>query len=149
VDTVAEQPEVEFLIVADRVEAVNGKLYMMGGGWDNISIIDLKSPPAISVAIGILIPWGQTNMDHRLNIWLEHEDGTKLSPQINAMVNSGRPPHAVPGQKFRSMIAINGGWLFPTSGTYRVMAQLGDSPAKSYAFHVRSAQLVPPGPQPC
>ena len=30
-------PEIEWLILADEAELVNGKLYMMGGGWDRIT----------------------------------------------------------------------------------------------------------------
>lgn len=135
-NTVNGQPGIDFLILADRAEAINGKLYMMGGGWDRLNLSDLTQPAPISLAVGILIPWGQTNTDHRLDIWLEHEDGTQVKPQINAVVNSGRPPHSVKGQQFRTMIAINGAWSFPAAGTYRFMARLGDAPVKSYVFHV-------------
>src|SRR5262249_54509042 len=51
------EPIVEFFILADYAEAVNGKLYMMGGGWDQSFVKDFSQPVSFSFAIGIQVPW--------------------------------------------------------------------------------------------
>jgi len=146
-DPLNQRPTVEFLILADRAEAVNGKLYMMGGGWDRLNVLDLNQPSNISFAVSVLIPWIDTNTDHRLTIWVEHEDGTRLQPQIDATMNVGRPPYAIQGQPFRTLIAINGVWKFPNLGTYRMIASIGESGRKDYVFHVVPANPIQPPPQ--
>ena len=141
-DTRAGRPEIEFLILADRVEAINGKLYVMGGAWDRLQIADFGQPVSFGLAVGVLVPWGQTNQEHPLHIYVEHEDGTVIPPDIQARVNMGRPPIAVLGQSFRALIAVNGVWKLPGPGTYRVQASIGDREPKRTVFHAEPARRV-------
>lgn len=134
-----DQPVIDFLILADRAEAVNGKLYMMGGGWDRLTIVDFDRPATFSLAIGVLVPWVSTNEEHPLRVFLEHEDGTALEPQIEAAVNVGRPPISVKGQSFRAMITVNSTWKLPGPGTYRAVAVLSSGESKRTTFHALAA----------
>ncbi len=134
-NNLSQQPEIEFLILADRVEAINGKLYMMGGAWDQLHVGDFNQSVSIGFAVGILVPWSETNVDHPIHIWMEHEDGTKIPPGIEAKVNVGRPPQSVPGQPFRTLLAVNGVWKLPGPATYRILAAVGDSEPKRTVFH--------------
>jgi len=135
-----EQPEIDFLILADRAEAINGKLYMMGGGWDRLGVVDFAQPVSFSLALGILVPWNLTNQEHPVRIWTEHEDGTRVGPEIQAGVNMGRPPIAVPGQAFRALIVVNAAWKLPRPGTYCVKATVANRQPKRVAFHATEAQ---------
>ncbi len=47
-----------------RAEAVNGKLYMMGGAWDGIYLRSMADPASFSIAVGIVVPWHATNVEH-------------------------------------------------------------------------------------
>ncbi len=58
------------LMLADFAEAVNGKLYIMGGGWSLTG--PLPSPSAI--AIKIEVPWNETNQRHNLKLELMDSD---------------------------------------------------------------------------
>lgn len=146
-----QRPEVEFLILADRVEAINGKLYMMGGGWDQLNVVDFDQPVPIGFAIGILVPWGETNVQHPIQIWVEHEDGTQILPSVQAEINVGRPPTAIPGQPFRTLLAVNGSWKLSGPGTYRIMATVDSGEPRKTIFHahsVRSQAQPPPSARP-
>ena len=59
-----EQIDIDFLILANHAEMVNGLLYMVGVGWDRRSAN--PNTPFFSIAAGFLIPWNLTNRhDHR------------------------------------------------------------------------------------
>ena len=137
-----EQLEIDFLILADKAEAINGKLYMMGGAWDRLAVIDFAQPIPFSLAVGILVPWNLTNQEHPVRIWVEHEDGTVVVPEIRASVNMGRPPVAVPGQALRALMIINVNPKLPKPGTYCVKGVVGDQPPKRVVLHATQAQRV-------
>ena len=143
--TFPEQVEIEFLILADRAEILNGKMYMMGGGWNRKSIQNIDNPVAISMVIGILIPWNFTNELHHIRISLMDEDGTILQPTIEASVNMGRPPEAKMGQDFRAMAVINGQWKLPALGAYSFVASVENGQEKRVAFFANAPQ--PTGPR--
>ena len=130
---------IDFLILADRVEAVNSKLYMMGGAWDRILVADFGQPVELSLAVGVLIPWGETNEDHQLIITLEDADGKSLNPPVQLNVNMGRPADAVRGQVFRAVAALNGRFLLGGPGSQRFVARLGNGQAKTVALYAQAA----------
>lgn len=133
-----EAPLIEFLLLADRAEAINGKLYLMGGAWDRLSIADFDQPANFSLALGVLVPWMATNEQYQLTIAVENEDGSMLE-ELSAGLVQGRPPHAVVGQSFRVLLALNGQWKFPSAGTYRITVRLSSGDTKSTSFYVAQA----------
>ncbi len=137
-------PTIEFLLLADHAEAINGKLYLMGGAWDRLVLTDFSQPQRLSLALGILVPWNSADEQFHLTLAIENEDGQVLQT-FDANVVQGRPSTAVPGQSFRALLALNGGMVIPSPGTYRVVARLSNGHQKTTTFHV-SALL--PGPTP-
>ena len=121
-----EDVTVDFLILADRAEVLNGKLYMMGGGYTHQNIVDFSKPLVLSMALGVLVPWHKTNERHEVAIRIEDEDGNELEPKIDAAVEVGRPPQAVQGEIFRPIIAVSGQWKIPGPGTYRIVTTVGN-----------------------
>ena len=135
-------PEIEFLLLADRVEVINGKLYMMGGAWDRLHVGDFSQPSAFGLTVGVLVPWLGTNQDHPVTISIEDADGRKITPDLQARVHVVRPAHAIAGQSFRGMIAVNGFWKLPGPGSFRAVATLADGSAKHATFYVTAAATV-------
>lgn len=121
-----DQPSVDFLILADRAEAVNGKLYMMGGGWDHLYLAEFGQQQPISLGVGILVPWNATNQAHGLAVRVETEDGAELiSAQLN--FTAGRPPTLKPGQSQRVVLAFQLPVKLAALGTYVVKALINDN----------------------
>ena len=143
--TVTEQVEIDFLLLADRVEVLNGKIYMMGGGWNRRYIADITAPVDISMVIGVLVPWNLTNQPHSVLISLEDEDGTALSPQPTVTLNVGRPPDATQGQTFRATARLTARWTLPRLGAYSVVIMLNGVEAKRTVFYAieRKGQATP------
>ena len=135
------QPSIDFLILADHAEAVHGKLYLMGGGWDV-----LAPPPGgrapFSLALGILVPWLATNADHPCRITLESPDGQQLL-DLGFNVRTGRPPSIDAGATQRVIAALPVSVAFPTTGPYVLTARIGADERRA-GFQVR----LPPGPAP-
>jgi len=139
-----EHTTIEFAMLCDRAEVVKGKLYMLGGGWDALPTNSPGQPASFSVAIGLLIPWHETNTPQSLTLHFENADAQKISPDLVATVMAGRPPNAIQGQSFRTMIAINAQVQLPTLGPYIAVARLGGGQERRIGFYA-----VPPvSPQP-
>ncbi|MCA5924341.1 DUF6941 family protein [Curtobacterium oceanosedimentum] len=62
--------------LADSAESVNGKLYVLGAGWDTLAVSQV---PAVQqrVAVGVLVQvgWNDTGVEHDVTLRLETEDG--------------------------------------------------------------------------
>ena len=138
----SESPSVDFLILADRAESLNGKVYMMGGGWDRLYVPDFAQPQSISIAVGILVPWNATNQNHSLTGRIEDDDGQEIT-NWSLSFNAGRPPLLVTGQQQRVILAFQVAIILPGLGTYAVIALINDNESKRAAFY---AQLLPPPP---
>jgi hypothetical protein len=137
--TPLEQVDVDFLLLADRAEVLNGKLYMMGGAWDRRHIRDIGAPLPLTIVVGVLVPWNLTNEPHRLHIRIEDEDGSPVPPEVEATVNVGRPVNATQGQSFRATAVINNRWTVPRYGVYRVVASVAGHSEKRVAFYAVEA----------
>ncbi|MBI4317412.1 MAG: hypothetical protein HY675_02890 [Chloroflexi bacterium] len=132
-------PTVDFLILADRAEAVNGKLYMMGGGWDRLFVVDFGQPRSISVGVGILIPWNATNVNHTLSIRAETQDGDELAA-LTLNFKVGRPSVLGQGESQRIPLGLELPTRLPGPGTYVIKAFIDDIEQKHVVFY---ATLIP------
>jgi hypothetical protein len=106
------------MLLADAAQEVNGKLYVLGGGW---SITGPEVGP-MALAIKIDVPWSAANQTHRFSLDLVSEDGqdpevqspdgtrrTKIS--FDGEFEVGRPPGIPPGTDIDTAFAIQLGPL--------------------------------------
>lgn len=97
------------LLLADWAQALNGKLYIMGGGWS----VTNPEPGPMAIAIKVEVPWDQANTEHTLQLRLEDSDGEPVPnaegepTEIKAEFEVGRPPGLKPGTPLDFSIAIN------------------------------------------
>lgn len=132
-----DQSEVEWLILADGAEVVNGKLYMLGGGWDRITVGSLPWGQHMAIALAIRVPWMDTNRQTPIEIELTDGDGTSLTKAQGGFV-VGRPAQATPGQPLRTQIVLNMNVEFQKLGTYTVLCRLHDS-ERRFPFEVAAS----------
>lgn len=88
--TLSRHAEVDYLLVADRAEVVSGKLYLMGGSWDRLRPARFPHGMVLGIAVGIRIPYVQTDDAHKVSISVEHEEKRLVSFEAN--LTTGRPP---------------------------------------------------------
>ncbi|MBI4370905.1 MAG: hypothetical protein HY552_01265 [Elusimicrobia bacterium] len=100
------------MMLADFAQVVDGKLYIMGGGWTMTG--PTSSPSAI--AIKVEVPWTEANRKHKLQVALVDSDynpvlvptpGGNVPLVINAEFEVGRPPGMIPGSPLSVPMALN------------------------------------------
>ena len=103
-------------MLADHAQALFGKLYLMGGGWNVIG----PDPSSMALAGIIELDWNEANEPKRMRIELLTEDGQSVPVQtpvgerpvqIETTVEVGRPPGTPRGVSFNIPLAINLGPL--------------------------------------
>jgi hypothetical protein len=83
------RPAVDFAMLADSVQAVQGKLYILGGGWDTLYVGSFPARhPSLAIALRLKVPWSTTSGQLRIGVELQDADGSGLLP-------GGQVVHAV------------------------------------------------------
>lgn len=138
------EPSVDFLILGDRVEVLNNKLYLLGGGWDQVSIPNLQMPILLGMAVAFRVPWHATNRQHNWSLSIQTQDAQVLM-QVNGSFTSGRPPGLAVGSDQRAMIGIPLIPLrVPQAGTHVIVAAINGEEKHRISFQVN---LIPAPPQ--
>jgi hypothetical protein len=131
-------------LLADAVQAADGKLSVLGGGWN------FTGPQVGPSALGAIIevPWNETNTPHQIVFELQDTDGqpARIGPEaqpirIETRVEVGRPPGHPPGTSINVPLAMNIGPLplVPGQRYVWVLSIDGDSHEQwQVAFNVRS-----------
>ena len=128
--------QVEWLILADAAQVVGNKLYLMGGGWDVITVNQgFPINHQLAVALSIRVPWHETNQRHDFEVEITSDDGASLA-KMNGQFEVGRPPGIKPGQSQRTQIAFGAGLRLEKAGTYVVVARLSGQEHTRYPFAV-------------
>ena len=100
------------ILLADAAQAVEGKLFVLGGGWS----ITGPEPSPMALAIKIEVPWDQANQQHACRLELLDSDGQAVRVDtgegeqpifIEAGFEVGRPAGVKPGTPIDLPLAIN------------------------------------------
>ncbi len=117
--------KVEWIVLADYAETVNNKLYLMGGGWETLTVntrFPVQHPCGIAVAFSV--PWNETNQVHDIAVEIADEDEGPPLAAINGQLEVGRPPGIRLGQPQRIQFALNLMLELPRAGVYVVKARV-------------------------
>lgn len=91
-------PAIDGLLVADFAEVVNGKLYVMGGGFTTVPLASFGQTHRCYVAATLRIPWSHTNRQIPFTAGLENLDGAPFDCwSLEGQVEAGRAPGQRPG----------------------------------------------------
>jgi hypothetical protein len=134
-----EHASIEYLFLADHAESLNGKLYVMGGGWDQLTTPDLSGPVRLSIACGVQVPWNETDDDHTLSLVVEDSDGNPVAPALQVGIKTGRSPTMVRGSSAHVTFAVQAALPFPGPGTFVAVATVDDrvDSGRRLPFHIR------------
>jgi hypothetical protein len=109
------------MLLADFAQTSEGKLTIVGGGWN------ITAPPygPTAVAVHIQVPWDQTNRQHSWRLELIDSDGVPVTIAgplgeqpvvLEGQFEVGRPVGVQPGTDIGVPIAANIGALPLTPG---------------------------------
>ena len=113
------------IMLADAAQAIDNKLYVLGGGWS----ITGPDPTPSAIAIALKVPWDEANARHDMRIELIDADGRPIvvgsEPDggnpvvIESHFEVGRPPGLRPGTPIDLAFAVNISPLpLPPGGRY-------------------------------
>lgn len=138
------------LLLCDHAEAVNGKLYINGGGWNVVFVP--RRPFSVFLAILVTIDWNETNLPHELTAELRDEDGNPVEngipPQpvrVIARMEVGRPPGIKPGTSIDAPLAVGFQNLVLDIGGYVWHVNRGDEELARRPFQVVEPPFQLPG----
>lgn len=136
------------MLLCDFAEAVNGKLYIMGGGWT--TVLRPNFPTNMTLAVKLDIPWDQTNRKHTFRASLLSEDFQPVPNDQGEPIEAtgefevGRPPGTRPGSSLTMPFAIPFGAIPLSPGAYRWQLSAGEDVLTYTEFEVLAQ---PPGGQ--
>jgi hypothetical protein len=138
--TLARQPEIDYLLVADRAEVVNGKLYLMGGSFDRLQPPDFPHRMMLGIALGVRIPYTHTDEQHTVSVELRHEDTRLIG--FEAKLTTGRPP-GMAGMDMLVPMAFNIPVAIPAEGQLVLQASVGGRGIRRH--EIKALRRKPPG----
>ena len=137
-----EAVKVEWLMLADEAQVVNNKLYIMGGGWDVLTVnTTFPVNQHLSVAVSFLVPWSETNRKHNFEVDILHEDGGSLA-KMGGQFEVGRPAGIPVGSDQRSQIAASMNLEIPRPGVYAIKTRIEGEEAGKTGFRVVGGQPI-------
>ncbi len=133
-------PQVEFALVADAVQAVAGKLYIIGGGWDTLFVRSFPARhPTLGIGIRIRIPWSDLDT-FTLAVDLVDEDGSSLfkGKRLEQRIKVNRPSTMPAGGDMGIVRAFTfNNLVFPKEGGYAFGILVDDNEVSRMRFRLR------------
>jgi hypothetical protein len=139
---VVKRMDVEWLILADYAQMAENKLYLIGGGWDRLTV-NTKFPlqQNIGIAVSIQVPWNETNQPGNFEVSVQSQDGVSLAT-LGGQFKVGRPPDHPQGEVQRAQIAANLPIEIKEPGIYVIVATLEGQEMKRVPFFVVPGPLL-------
>ncbi|MBI3978222.1 MAG: hypothetical protein HY331_08560 [Chloroflexi bacterium] len=140
--------QVEWLILADAAQVVGGKLYLLGGGWDVLTVnAGFPVEQRCAVAAAFKVPWNETNQPYDIKIEITDEDRHEKLFQLAGQIEVGRPPGIPPGSDQRTQIAVDLTMKLEHPGTYVIIAEV-EGQESSTTFRVVPRPTLAPSQRP-
>lgn len=127
-----DHTEVDYLLVADFAQVVNGKTYLMGAGWDRFTPPQYPAPIRLGIAVGVRVPFLESNMPHRLTVLLRHDQVEYF--RMEGDLETGRRPGAR-GESTLVPVAVNADFLLQEPQILELTAQVDGRPGRRYTIH--------------
>lgn len=148
-DPTEDHPRIDSFIAADWAEAVNGKLYLMGGGFDTLWAPTFPFAPRFAFGAVLRVPWNDTNRKLLIEGTAETSDGDELGWRMGGELEAGRPAGKRGGDV---TVVLAGPVQFQVEGPTNFVLKLrfaGEERSIALAISAPPFQIVPPpGPTP-
>jgi hypothetical protein len=139
-DESALEPSVDIALLADAVQASQGKLFVLGGGWDVLTVRSLPARhPSMGIGLRVRVPWGWRGEQVQLEVELQDEDGGSVLPgTLKAPVPVRRPEHLPEGQDLTVVRALTfTNVVFRNEGAYSFVISIDGDVKDRLRFMVR------------
>ncbi len=125
-------------MLADAAQVQNGKLYVLGGGFDTISVRSVPAGhPNLSLAMVAEVGPDEHQRDLDLLITLLDEDGNPLGVEAKGRLRVGAPPNLPPGSPtIVPIVTPFHNITFPEAKGYAFVVTLNDTELARIKFRV-------------
>lgn len=128
-------------MLADAVQAVRGKLFILGGGWDTLWVGRFPARhPSLAIGLRLRVPVSWASGELRLSVELQDADGKPLLPEaLTHEIKLPEPTRRTPATDFglvRSFTFNN--LVFHSEGSYSFVISVDDEPVSRLRFMVRA-----------
>jgi hypothetical protein len=138
--------QLDFLLLADKAEAINGKLYSLGAGVHGIGMTEVPGIATFDLAVGLLVDYPETSDTHRLTLSMETADNKAVVGPIELPFATGRPPGLPPGDAVPFTLVVQGPFPIPGEGAYQWVVTVDGQRFPPRHLRVSRVQrLVPQG----
>ncbi len=143
-------PSVDVALLADAVQAVRGKLFILGGGWDTLWVHRFPARhPSLAIGLRLRVPVSWASEELKLSVELQDADGHPLLPRplshnIKLPGQSQHPPNATDFGLIRSFTFNN--LMFEREGSYSFVISVDEEPVSRLRFSVRARRTKTPDP---
>ncbi len=129
--------QIDYLILADWAEVINGKIYVQGGGWTTITAREpVPVSRTIAIAVSPRVEWHETNTPHDLVIRILREEGQAELARIDARFEVGRSAGLPQGSSQPHPMAVNLPLTFERAGEYEVRASIDGEEVTTLSFRI-------------
>ena len=122
-----EHTVVDYLLISDYAEVINGKTYIVGGGWDTFTPPIFPALVRLGVAVGIRVPFLESNIPHHMTITLRTDETEHF--RMEGDVETGRLPGAR-GESTLVQLAVNAQFNLLVPQTLELRADVDGSSSK-------------------
>ncbi len=139
-------PTIDVALLADAVQAVRGKLFVLGGGWDTLWVRSFPARhPSMAIGLRLRIPTSWRADVLSLAVELQDADGAPvLAKPVSHQVKMPIHTHSPAATDFgvvRSFTFNN--LLFAREGSYSFVLSVDDEQVSRLRFTVRARPSVP------
>jgi hypothetical protein len=140
--------KIEYALLADAAQAVGGKIFVLGGGWNLFRSPNFPAPVQLAVAIGLGFTFDEVGSKYPLSVVIADEAGVPIIPEMKGQVETGQPAPDVPATAtVKIPVAINVNLSLPHPGTYGIVVTAGTSTAQLSFEAIFAGQKVQLSPE--
>ena len=132
----SQDVQITAMLLADSAQAVGGKLYVLGGGFDRINMPAVPFQFRFDLAMLIAVPWGATNQPYQVVVELLDADGQHVGYRAEATMEIGRPPGTRRGTSLTVPLAVPVVAEFTKPGRYFLAGSVNGEERNRVAFEV-------------
>lgn len=144
--------KIEYALLADAAQAVGGKVFILGGGWNLFRAANFPAPAQLAIAVGLGFTSNEIGIKFPLNVSIADEAGVPIIPEMKGQVETGQPAPDFPKSvSVKIPVAINVNMSLPHPGTYGIVVKAGSSTAQlsfEAIFTGQKVQFTPEGSAP-
>ncbi len=122
--------KIDYAVLADAAQAVGGKIFILGGGWNVYRSANYPAPVQLAVAVGLGFSGNEIGGRYPLKIVIADEAGVPVVPELNGQIETGQlAPDLPPGLPVKVPVAWNVSFGVPRPGKYTIVVTVGTAQA--------------------